>query len=522
MPRLKESGTPGRWCRRMAICHDKGMDSRPLWDAEFALGTGDERSATQVLLLAEQVADELRAQAEREAKESTERTAHLEAEVRHLHDLAAAERDEVARAVNQAREQLAGASEEAQQLISDAGDQAALLMQSAEAYREQVLREADHELAEHRQSATRSLADAHAEATQIRDEASDEASDLLSASRADAHQRDAQLEKELGERRRGVDEAAGSVVAEATEAAGRILTEAETGAEILLRVASADAATIHEEAVDVRAAAESQAQELLERTRLAADREMASAAEQTTWTKRTVDGLVIAAEHEAQRIRLTGHADAAEHMRRVRRRLHEIISILTDRLRQQILQADQAATELGEVAGQVLAEAEVESEQVRRAAEAEAKKLHSDAEARADQAGERAARRLAEAETGAKALRARVAEEVTRSQREGQDSLRHSRQEAVELVTEARQEADGLRTQARTMLADARREVTLLTRRRNDIAVELGQLSGVIDALAVSSDITPPDHDDPDQPNPEAAEHPSERSDAPNEKDMSR
>ena len=49
----------------------------------------------------------------------------------------------------------------------------------------------------------------------------------------------------------------------------------------------------------------------------------------------------------------------------------------------------------------------------------------------------------------------------------------------------ARAEADELRTQARRTLEDARAEIALLARRRDGITAELGQLSGVIQALAV-------------------------------------
>ena len=54
-------------------------------------------------------------------------------------------------------------------------------------------------------------------------------------------------------------------------------------------------------------------------------------------------------------------------------------------------------------------------------------------------------------------------------------------------MAEARAEADELRTEAYRMLDDARDEVAALTTRRDEIADELGRLSGVIEALSVSS-----------------------------------
>ena len=69
---------------------------------------------------------------------------------------------------------------------------------------------------------------------------------------------------------------------------------------------------------------------------------------------------------------------------------------------------------------------------------------------------------------------------------EASEELRRSREEAARMVTEAQAEADRLRSQARQVLADARAEVESMRRRRDGIATELTQLSGVIEALAVS------------------------------------
>jgi chromosome segregation ATPase len=73
------------------------------------------------------------------------------------------------------------------------------------------------------------------------------------------------------------------------------------------------------------------------------------------------------------------------------------------------------------------------------------------------------------------------------AQREAEQSRREARAEAVMLVRDARVEADELRRTARRMLDDARTEVASLTTRRDEIAEELGRLSGVIEALSVSS-----------------------------------
>ena len=104
--------------------------------------------------------------------------------------------------------------------------------------------------------------------------------------------------------------------------------------------------------------------------------------------------------------------------------------------------------------------------------------MHADAE-------ERAAQRITEAESGARVLRGQVAAEVARGQREAQDLLSKSRSEASQVTEEAAVESERTRERARTMLEEARSEVAALALRRDDIVRELGEVSGVIAALAV-------------------------------------
>ena len=79
-------------------------------------------------------------------------------------------------------------------------------------------------------------------------------------------------------------------------------------------------------------------------------------------------------------------------------------------------------------------------------------------------------------------------------QRTADDELRRARTEGAALVADARQEADELRAQARRIVEDARAEVALLARQRDGITAELGQLSGVIQALAVPHPHPTPHH----------------------------
>jgi hypothetical protein len=54
------------------------------------------------------------------------------------------------------------------------------------------------------------------------------------------------------------------------------------------------------------------------------------------------------------------------------------------------------------------------------------------------------------------------------------------------VLAEARAEAEQLRSEARSLLSDARAEVAVLTSHRDEISKQLGDLHGVIDALAVA------------------------------------
>jgi chromosome segregation ATPase len=79
-----------------------------------------------------------------------------------------------------------------------------------------------------------------------------------------------------------------------------------------------------------------------------------------------------------------------------------------------------------------------------------------------------------------------MADEVTRTHQELAAARRAAKQEESELIAAARADADEMRSSARRMLNDARAELERLTQRRDAIAGELGNLSGVIEALAVS------------------------------------
>lgn len=74
---------------------------------------------------------------------------------------------------------------------------------------------------------------------------------------------------------------------------------------------------------------------------------------------------------------------------------------------------------------------------------------------------------------------------MSRLQREAHEHRRAVRDEATTTLAAARADADTSRAEARDLLTRARAEVKVLGARRDDITAQLGNLSGVIEALAV-------------------------------------
>ena len=95
------------------------MDGMQAIDPHMGTEPSDESAhgtaAAQLLLHAQQVADELRGQAEQQAAEATALAQMLESESRRLHQEAAADREAAGRARTQAEALLADGSREARQ-----------------------------------------------------------------------------------------------------------------------------------------------------------------------------------------------------------------------------------------------------------------------------------------------------------------------------------------------------------------------------------------------------------------------
>ncbi|HEX8093417.1 hypothetical protein [Jatrophihabitans sp.] len=393
--------------------------------------------------------------------------------------LAAAERQQGA-----ARALLAEAHDEAQSLVRDAADQAMLVAAAAEQAAESVLAEARAEAEQERAQAQLTATAFRAQAEQI----------LLGAQR-EADQRHADLAADLtrswNEHERELRELFAVAQAEALEVrtaadqhAATMLEETQRQAALLLSIAQDRLDQAERDSAASRLAAAEQAAALREQARQEAARELAAAAEQTAWAQQVVTGLVDTATLEAGRIRGRAHAEATATVRQARLRVSAVLASATQKLRQRRGELEHELLAAAQGRERQLAEAAAESAAVLARARQQAETILARAEEAVAGHHDRAERRLAEAEAGARAVREQVAEQVGQSHREMYESRRAAKAEAGALVGDARAEAEDLRAQAHQQLAEVRAEVALLTDRRDAIAAELGQLSGVIEALS--------------------------------------
>lgn len=395
------------------------------------------------------------------------------------------------RKVAAADARLADAHDEAQSIIQDALEQAALVAARAERAAEDLLAAAGVE-------ADTRVADSHTSARVVREQA--EA--IVATAREYSREQREQLTVELVRLRREHDGAleaertsvAERLAADQVDVAGQAHAELEAARFESARLIDAASRTVEDARVDaetIRSRAQAQAVELRNESRADATRELAASAEQTAWTQRTMAGLLAAAETDAQRITRRAHHDAEAVLRRSRRRVGAILAATRARLQAVGAAAEQERERLIRQAGQTSAQADADAGRLRAAARAEADRLLREADEGAQARSERGERRLSEAEAGARTLRERAADDLDRSQREMSDLRRSAKEAAGRDVAEARAEADELRAQARRILADARAEVAVLTAHRDAIARELGELSGVIEALAVAGRAVP-------------------------------
>jgi hypothetical protein len=216
-----------------------------------------------------------------------------------------------------------------------------------------------------------------------------------------------------------------------------------------------------------------------------AGRVLRDAAEHMNWTQDTIAALLLTAKVEADRVRQADLETSSVHLAARRRQLQDVISRVTLRVRSHLAEASAEAARLRAQAKAILEAADKDSVATRDRALAHVERVIAEAELTAQAATKRGQRRLDEAESGARLLRERAAEAVSQLQTEAHEHRRAVRDEATTTLAAARADADASRNEARMLLTQARAEVKVLADRRDDIAQQLGHLSGVIEALAV-------------------------------------
>lgn len=380
-----------------------------------------------------------------------------------------------------ARARLTEAHEEAQSLIRDATHQAMLVGAAAEQAAEYVLAEAQAEADQERAQAKLTATAFRAQAEQILLGAQREADQRHAHLAADLtrswseHEREllAVAQAEADAARSAADQQAATVLDQARREAARLLSAAED------RLDDAE-----QDATARRLEATRQSTAVLAQARDQAARELAAVVEQTAWAQQVVTGLIDTATAEAGRIRGQAHAEAAAALRQARLRLGGVLASASGKLRQRRSELAHDLHAAADFNRQRLAEVTAESAALLARARRQAEATIGHAGELAAERHDRAERRLAEAEAGARVVREQVAEQVGRSQREMYEVRRAAKAQASLTISDAHAEAEDVRTLAYRLLAEAQAEVALLTERRDAIAAELGQLSGVIEALA--------------------------------------
>ena len=203
------------------------------------------------------------------------------------------------------------------------------------------------------------------------------------------------------------------------------------------------------------------------------------------------------------------------HLSATRRQLQDVIARVALRLRTDVVEAAAEAKRLRAQANAILVAADKDTIATRQRAMLHAERVVNEAQLTAQAALQRGQRRLDEAESGARVLRERAAQTVSALQTEAHEHRRAVREEATNTLAAARADADTSRAEARELLTQARAEVKVLADRRDDITAQLGNLKGVIEALAVPERVeNVSEHYEPaagtDAPIPENAEPPSE------------
>ncbi|PZS25494.1 MAG: hypothetical protein DLM58_22375 [Pseudonocardiales bacterium] len=385
-----------------------------------------------------------------------------------------------------AETRLAESHDEAQSIISDAVEQASLISARADQDAQELLGESHQQAAELtaaaeaaaaklRREADLMMADAETGSRRLRERMTDDLAQQLATHEATLQAGLAAHEVHLAR-----------TSAETEELVARQQAQAKAAAETVRQSATRELENSRLDAVTSRSEAAAEARYVLETARADAAREIAAAADQTKWTQQIIVGLLEAADLDAQRVRRSTRVESAAAIRRTHGRLAQILATARLRVGARQSAAEREAQVMGREAAATLDRAAVDAIQIREEAAADARRIVGEAQDTAAARLDRAERRLLEAESGARAVREQVAAELAKAQREIHELRRAAKAEEAEAIGAARTEADAVRTSSRRLLAEAKAELAALSAQRDAIAGELGSLSGVIDALAVS------------------------------------
>ncbi len=442
-------------------------------------------AAFDLLSRAQALADHLRAEVEAEvaALRAQDSDAHVEA--RRLLIDATNVHDDALSTQRSAKARLVEARQEAAQLVGDAADQASLVAEAAHVTTENLLVRTQEEADDIRSSAeaesTRLLALAATELQETREENAA----LLAESSSGIESRRAQSAAELTELSDEATRHCTSTRAAAEESSASKITLATTEAAAIRAAATTELDQAHAEIAGLRSTAIAEIAIARDAATVEANRVLSDAAEHMSWTRDTIQSLLLTANAEADRVRLENLESSALHLNARRRQLQDVISRVALRVRTALAEASADTDRTRAQANAILEAAERDTVATREHVQAHAERVIAEADLTAQAALERGQRRLDEAESGSRVLRERAAAEVARLQTEAHEHRRAVREEATTTLAAARADADASRAQARDLLRKARAEVRALAARRDDITAQLGHLSGVIEALAV-------------------------------------
>jgi len=443
-------------------------------------------AAFGMLSRAQAMADRLHAEVEAEvtALRADAHAAHDEAR-RLLIDATRVHEDALS-AQRSAQARLQEAQEESAQLIADAADQATLVADAAARTSENLVTSTQVEAAELRTSILAEALRLEGLATTELEQVRESNAVLQAETAAHIESQRLQVDAELQQLSEDAARQADSIRAAAEEFANAARGQATIDADASRAAATQETEQARAEATALRTATAAEIASARDAATAEADRVLGDAADHMQWAQDTVRSLLSTAEAEAELTRLAGHARDAAHLTARRRLVQDLISRVALRARTALAEASAEAERLRAQANAILEAADNDAIATGEHARAHAERIISETDLTAQARLERAQRRLDEAEGGAKVLRERAASEVARLQTEAHAHRRTVREEATTILAAARADADSSRAETRDLLAHARAEVAVLAQRRDAITEQLGHLSGVIEALAVS------------------------------------